>query len=133
MSKNNLIAAAAGIVLVLGLLNLQMFYPILEKRGIELGLLFLTIALLVPFATGKVSAADLYKCLTSTLGLCAIIGGLVGSYLNAQGIDLIALKPEIIPGILLGIVICVSFFGGVSVGPVMAAGITAILWSLLSH
>lgn len=129
--KNNLLAVAAGIVLIIGLMNLQQLYPLIERRGIEAGLLLLTITLLIPFATGKVSIEKVVNSLSSAVGIFAILGGLVGSYLNAQGIELLSFKPDIVPGILIGIVISVSFFGGVSVGPVMAAGITAILVSLL--
>ncbi len=133
ITKNNLLAAAAGVVLILDLMNLHQFYSLLERRGIETGILFLSIALLIPFATGRVTIQDMLKTFSSSVGLFSIIGGLLGAYLNAQGVQFISNKPEIIPGILLGVVISVSFFGGISVGPIMAAGITALLVSLISH
>ncbi len=111
-------------------MNFDQFYPLLERRGIELGLLFLTVSLLTPFATGKITPHDIIHTLISPIGLFAIVGGLLGAYLNGQGIDLVKLRPEVIPGILIVVVVSVSFFGGVSVGPVMAAGITAILLSI---
>jgi uncharacterized membrane protein (DUF441 family) len=46
ITRNNILAAASGIILVLGVLNLDQFYPLLERRGIEAGLLFLTMAIL---------------------------------------------------------------------------------------
>ncbi|NLM68574.1 MAG: DUF441 domain-containing protein [Firmicutes bacterium] len=131
ITRNNILAAASGIILVLGVLNLDQFYPLLERRGIEAGLLFLTMAILVPLADGKVSFNALVKTLTSSYGLFAVIGGLLGAYLNAQGITLISIRPDIIPGILIGVVISVAFFGGAPVGPVMAAGITAVLLMLI--
>jgi len=131
-TKNNILASAAGIVLILGLMNLQRLYPFLERRGLEMGILFLTIPILIPFATGQVKTSDILKVLTSPIGLLAIIGGLLGAYLNDQGLTLLQLSPEIIPGIIIGVVICVSLFGGVSVGPVMAAGITAVLVTLFN-
>ncbi|MDI9419569.1 MAG: DUF441 domain-containing protein [Bacillota bacterium] len=130
VGHNKILAAASGIVLIIGLLDLHRFYSLLERRGIEAGLLFLTTAVLVPFATGKVSSGMLRDTITSSAGLAAIIGGLTGAYLNAQGLDMIHHKPEIIPGILIGVIISVTFLGGVSVGPVMAAGITAVIMSL---
>ncbi len=132
VTKNNLLSAAAGIVMVMGFMNLDQFYPLLARRGIEIGLLFLTTTLLIPFATGNVTLRDIQNTLTSPIGLFAIIGGILGAYLNGQGIDLVQVKPEVIPGILIGVVISVSFFGGVSVGPVMAAGITAVLINIFS-
>ena len=97
------------------------------------GLLLLTVSLLVPFATGEVSVHAMVRSILSPLGMFAIMGGLLGAYLNSQGLDLVAVQPEIIPGILIGIIISVSFFDGVSVGPVMAAGITALLVRLFFH
>ncbi len=132
-TKNNLLAAAAGVVLFFDLMNLHHFYALLERRGIEGGILLLSIALLIPFATGRISLKDMSKTVCSSVGLFSIIGGMLGAYLNAQGIQLMGNKPEIIPGILLGVVISVSFFGGISAGPVMAAGIAAFLMSLFKH
>lgn len=126
-TKNNLLASAAGIVMIMGFMNLHRFYPLLENRGIELGLLFLTASLLVPFATGKVTTKDILHTITSGTGMMAILGGILGAYLNGLGLNQVTIQPEVIPGILIGVVVCVSFFGGVSVGPVMAAGITALL------
>ena len=133
VTKNNLLSAAAAIVMFMDIMRLHRFFPILENRGIEGGLLLLTVSLLVPFATGKVTAHAMIRSILSPLGIFAIIGGLLGAYLNSQGLDLVALQPEIIPGILIGIIISVSFFDGVSVGPVMAAGITALLVRLFFH
>ena len=109
ISRNRILAAAAGFVLILNLLRLEQYYPLLERRGIEAGLLFLSIAVLVPFAADQVSPNNLIKTAASPIGLFAVIEGLIGSYLNAQGIDLIQLKPEIVPGILIGIIISVAF------------------------
>lgn len=131
LSRNSILAAASGIVLVIGLLDLHRLYPLLERRGIEAGLLFLTTSVLIPFATGKISPGSLRDAVTSHIGLAAVIGGLTGAYLNAQGIDLIRCRPEIIPGILIGVILSVALFGGTAVGPVMAAGITSVIIALM--
>ncbi len=127
LTKNNLLAAAAAIVFFLDLMRLHRFFPMIQSRGLEGGLLLLTIALLVPFSTGQVTVKSLFTSLWSPLGVFSIVGGLVGAYLNSQGLDLVAVEPTIVPGILIGVIISVFFFGGVSVGPIMAAGITALL------
>ncbi len=130
-TKNNLLAAASAIVMVVGLLRLERLLPILERRGIEVGLLFLTMSILTPFASGKVTLQALLKALINPVGLLAVLGGIVGSYLNSQGLDMVTVRPDVIPGILLGVMLGVSFFGGIPVGPIMAAGVTAVLVSLL--
>lgn len=115
LTKNNLLAAAAAIVFFLDLMRLHRFFPMIQSRGLEGGLLLLTIALLVPFSTGQVTIKSLFTSLWSPLGVFSIVGGLVGAYLNSQGLDLVAVEPTIVPGILIGVIISVFFFGGVSV------------------
>ncbi len=127
LTKNNLLAAAAAIVFFLDLMRLHRFFPIIENRGLEGGLLLLTVSLLLPLASKGVSLKSLLNSLLSPLGVLAVIGGICGAYLNSQGVSLLDIEPTIIPGILLGIIISVFFFGGISVGPIMAAGITALL------
>ena len=130
-TKNNLLGAAAAIVFFLDLMRLNRFFPMVQSRGLEAGLLFLSIALLVPFVNGQMTLRNLVSSLVSPLGVLSIIGGILGAYLNSQGLDLVAVEPSIIPGILIGVMVSVFFFGGVSVGPIMAAGITAFLVRLL--
>lgn len=126
-ARNNLLAAAAAIVFFLDLMKLDRLFPLIRTRGIEAGLLFLTVSLLIPFASGEVNLKNLLSSLLSPLGIFAVTGGILGAYLNSQGLDLIAVEPTIVPGILIGVTISVFFFGGVSVGPIMAAGIAALL------
>lgn len=127
LTKNNLLAAAAAIVFFLKLMRLNRLFSLLQARGLELGLLLLTVTLLVPFCNGQISLRHLLATLATPLGLLAVVGGLLGAYLNSQGLDLVAVEPMIVPGILVGVSISVLFFGGISVGPIMAAGITALL------
>jgi len=131
ITKNNLLGAAAAIVFFVDLMRLDRFFPLIQSRGLEAGVLFLTIALLVPFANGQLTMRNLASSLFSPIGVLAVMGGILGAYLNSQGLDLIAVEPSIIPGILIGVVVSVAFFGGVSVGPIMAAGITALLARIL--
>lgn len=131
LTKNNLLGAAAAIVFFLDLMRLNRFFPLIQSRGLEAGLLLLTIALLVPLATGQLTMKNMISALFSPIGLLAVIGGIVGAYLNSQGLDLLAVEPSIIPGILIGVMVSVLFFDGVSVGPIMAAGITALLARIL--
>lgn len=131
ITKNNLLGAAAAIVFFLDLMRLNRLFPLIQSRGLEAGILFLTIALLIPLADGQLTLQNIAAALFNPIGILAIIGGILGAYLNSQGLDLISIEPSIIPGILIGVVISVFFFGGVSVGPIMAAGITALLVRLL--
>ncbi|HHY15215.1 MAG TPA: DUF441 domain-containing protein [Firmicutes bacterium] len=126
-TKNNLLAAAAAIVFFLKLMRLNRFFSLIQLRGLEAGLLLLTVALLIPFSTGQITLKGLFSSVFSPLGLLSVAGGLLGAYLNSQGLDFVAVEPTIIPGVLIGVIVSVSFFDGVAVGPIMAAGIAALL------
>lgn len=130
LTKNNLLAAASAIVMAMGLLGLDRFMPLLEQRGVEAGLLFLTMSILAPFSSGRITLKSVSSSLLTPVGLLAVLGGMLGSYLNGQGLDMVSVKPEVIPGILLGVMLGIWFCGGIPVGPIMAAGITAVLVSL---
>lgn len=126
ISRSNLIATAACVLLIIKFCNLQFVFSILERRGLEIGLLFLLLAILVPVANDKVSEKDLLITFTSLPGILAIVGGALATHLNGEGLRLLQIDPQIIFGILIGSMIGIVFLDGVPVGPLMAAGLTAL-------
>lgn len=129
--KSNILATAACILLVVKLTKLNTLFPILERRGLELGLLFLMISVLVPFATGKIPPQDILKSFMSLTGLLAIIGGTVATYMNGQGLNMLKIDPELMVGLVIGGIIGIVFLKGVPVGPLMAAGLTAFFLKII--
>lgn len=132
IARSNLIAIAACVLLIIKFANLQFIFPLLEKRGLEIGLLFLLLAILVPVATGKVSEKELLITFTSLPGILAIAGGALATHLNGEGLKLLQIDPEIIFGLLVGSVVGIVFLGGIPVGPLMAAGLTALFMEVLN-
>ncbi|WP_227763091.1 DUF441 domain-containing protein [Zhaonella formicivorans] len=128
--RSNIIAAAAGILLVLQFINLHTFLPILERRGLEIGLVFLVIAVLVPFASGRVSIGEIIKSFLTLPGVIAIISGALATILNGHGLSLLQREPYLMIGLVVGSIIGVITFGGIPVGPLMAGGIAALLLQL---
>lgn len=129
--KSNVIAAAAGILLVLQYTNMQSLMPILERRGLEIGLIFLVIAVLVPFATGRVPPKELLRSFATVPGIIAILSGAVATVMNGSGLDLLQQEPSLMIGLVLGSIIGVITFGGIPVGPLMAGGLAAVLLKLI--
>lgn len=127
LGRSPIIATAASMLLVLKLTSLDRYFPTVERRGLELGLLFLTISVLVPFANEKVSWKDITPLFTTVMGLLALAGGAVATYMNGKGLDLLRAEPQLIVGLVIGSIIGIVFFRGIPVGPLMAAGITAFL------
>lgn len=129
-ARNSLIVTAAGIVLIMHTLRLDRFLPLLEKRGLEAGLIFLLMAVLVPFATGEVGWTEIRQSFTSWSGVASILGGLIAAVLSGYGVTLLQVKPEVIVGMVVGTIVGVVLFKGIPVGPLAAAGFTAILLAL---
>jgi uncharacterized membrane protein (DUF441 family) len=133
IGRSPIIATAASFLLILKLIHLQRFFPGVERRGLEFGLLFLTIAVLVPFASGKVSIKDVSQIFTTLPGILALIGGSVATYMNGKGLDLLKMDPELVVGLVVGSIIGIVFMRGIPVGPLMAAGITAFLLKIFQY
>ncbi|MFY0543276.1 DUF441 domain-containing protein [Brevibacillus sp. H7] len=127
IGRSPIIATAASILLVLKLTSLERFFPAVERRGLELGLLFLTISVLVPFANERVSWKDVTPLFTTLIGMLALAGGAIATWMNGKGLDLLRTEPHIIVGLVIGSIIGIVFFRGIPVGPLMAAGITAFV------
>ncbi|MGM0880582.1 MAG: DUF441 domain-containing protein [Bacillota bacterium] len=130
VGRSPIIATAACILLAVKLVHLERFLPSIERRGLELGLLFLTFSVLVPFASGRIHPKDIAAVLTTWPGWLALIGGAAATYINGKGLDLLRIDPQIIVGLVLGSIVGIVFLRGVPVGPLMAAGITALLYKL---
>jgi uncharacterized membrane protein (DUF441 family) len=131
IGHSSIIATAASFLLILKLTSLDRFFPAVERRGLELGLLFLTIAVLVPFATEQIGWKDITSLFTTWYGILAVTGGAIATYMNRTGLNLLRLEPEMIIGLVIGSIFGIIFFKGVPVGPLMAAGIASILVKVL--
>jgi uncharacterized membrane protein (DUF441 family) len=132
IGRSPIISTAASLLLILKLTHLERYFPTVERRGLELGLLFLTIAVLVPFATGRVSTKELASMFTSLPGILAIVGGMLATYMNGKGLDLLKMDPQLIIGLVIGSIVGIVMLRGIPVGPLMAAGITAFLLKLFT-
>lgn len=132
VGRSPIIATAASLLLILKLTNLEHYFPLIERRGLELGLLFLTIAVLIPFADGNIGYKDVVGLFTSWPGILALAGGAIATYMNGKGLDLLKVDPEMIVGLVIGSIFGIVFLRGIPVGPLMAAGITAFLLKLFS-
>jgi uncharacterized membrane protein (DUF441 family) len=132
LGRSHIITTAACMLLVVKLIHLDRFLPSIERRGLELGLLFLIMGVLVPFASGRISGKDLLSVFTSWPGLFALAGGAIATYMNGKGLELLKFDPQLIVGLVIGSIFGIVLLRGVPVGPLMAAGITAFLLKLFT-
>jgi uncharacterized membrane protein (DUF441 family) len=132
VGRSNIITTAACILLIVKLLSLDRYLLSIERRSLELGLLFLTIGVLVPFANNKITAKEVLSVFTSWVGIIALIGGAIATYMNGKGLELLKIDPQLIAGLVIGSIFGIVFMRGIPVGPLMAAGITAILLKIVT-
>lgn len=133
VSRASILATAASFLLILKLLSLQRYFPAIERRGLELGLLFLMISVLVPLVNGKVAAKDMLTTFVTVGGICALIGGVIATYVNGQGLYLLKTDPQLMMGLVIGSVLGIVFLKGIPVGPLMAAAIAAMLMKVWDY
>lgn len=126
-AQSELVAGAAAILLTLRFAKLTFLLPILERRGVEIGLLFLTIAMLVPFAKGSVNLRDIAKGFVTLPGILAIVGGVIATRVNGQGLRMLNRESHLMISLIIGSILGIVLLGGIPVGPLMAAGVTYLL------
>jgi len=95
-----------------------------RKEGINWGVLVITIAILIPIATGEIGFSHLLNAFKSPIGWVAIISGISVSILSSKGVGLLSGQPEITVALVIGTIMGVVFFKGIAAGPVIASGIT---------
>lgn len=126
-ARSNLLAAAATVLLVLRLTHLQFLIPRLYEPAIYVGLLFLTVAMLAPFALGQVNFKEIRKGFLTFTGVLAVIGGAVATHLNGHGIDLLNAQSHLMVSVIVGSILGIVLWGGIPVGPLTAAGVTYLM------
>lgn len=131
LGHNMSVAYAAGAVLALRLLGLNGFLEDLGKQGLNWGIILLTMAILVPIATGKITWNHILDTFKSPVGIVAMIVGIGVALAGHKGVGFMLASPEIVSSLIVGTMIGVFFFDGVPVGPLIAAGITYWIVSIL--
>lgn len=127
ISSNSPVTIAMVVLLLLRVLNLQTTFPWLEKYGLTLGIIILTIGVMTPLASGKISLQMVGQSFLNWKSLLAIGIGILVAYLGGRGATLMTHQPTVVAGLLIGTVIGVALFKGVPVGPLIAAGILSLL------
>ncbi len=127
LSKNETVAVAMLILALLRLTRWHTSFPFLEKYGVTIGIIVLTVAVMAPIASGKISTEDIVKTFMNWQSLLAVAIGIFVAYLGGRGVGLMSNQPLLVTGLLLGTIIGVALFRGIPVGPLIAAGMLSLL------
>ncbi|HGG9396643.1 TPA: DUF441 domain-containing protein [Neisseria meningitidis] len=126
VSNNNSITISATILLLMQQTALVQFVPLVEKHGLNLGIILLTIGVLSPLVSGKAQVSPVAEFLNFKM-ISAVFIGIFVAWLAGRGVPLMGQQPVLITGLLIGTVIGVAFMGGIPVGPLIAAGILSFV------
>lgn len=126
LSHNSAITISAAVLLIMQQTFLSSHIPLLEKYGVKIGIIILTIGVLSPLVSGKIQLPDLSGFLSWKMALSISVGVLV-AWLAGKGVPLMGEQPILVTGLLIGTIIGVAFLDGIPVGPLIAAGILALL------
>jgi len=133
LSENRLIYISAGVLLIFSMLKLMPNSSTAQKVILDVGVILLVIGVMLPFSQGFVSARDLYKSLFTSKGFIAFTIGVISSIMARDGVELMKNSPEVTIGLLFGTIVGTAFFGGIPVGPLVAAGFAAFIISLFTR
>ncbi|MCK9004697.1 DUF441 domain-containing protein [Haemophilus influenzae] len=125
LSNNSAITISAAVLLIMQQTFLSSHIPLLEKYGVKIGIIILTIGVLSPLVSGKIQLPDLSGFVSWKMALSIAVGILV-AWLAGKGVPLMGEQPILVTGLLIGTIIGVAFLGGIPVGPLIAAGILAL-------
>ncbi|MEN8427455.1 DUF441 domain-containing protein [Acinetobacter schindleri] len=128
-SHNSAVTIAAAVLIVLKITPLSSLLPYVQAHGLNIGIIILTIGVLTPIASGKISGESILKSFLSWKSLLAITIGVFVAWLGGRGVKLMSNQPDVVAGLLLGTVAGVAVLRGVPVGPLIAAGILSLLIS----
>ncbi|UUZ81107.1 DUF441 domain-containing protein [Paenibacillus sp. P26] len=127
ISHNSSVTIAMVFLLLLRAAGLHQAFPWLEKNGLTLGIIILTIGIMTPLASGRVSVQEIGQSFLHWKSLLAVGIGILVAYLGGRGASLMSSQPTVTTGLLIGTILGVAFFRGVPVGPLIAAGLLSLL------
>lgn len=105
----------------------------LGGHGLQLGIIILTAAVLVPIADGTVTISTMINSFKTPIGIVAVTAGLLAAMAGGVGVPLMQTNPNVIPALIVGTMAGVFFFKGIAVGPLIAAGFTYFIMALAEH
>ena len=130
VAKNQSLIIAVAFLLILKLIGLDgKVFPFLQSKGINIGVTVITIAVLVPIATGDIGFKQLGEAVKSSYAWIALGAGIAVAIIAKYGLTLLEDDPHITTALVFGTILAVALFQGVAVGPLIGAGICLLYTS----
>ncbi|MDL4840661.1 DUF441 domain-containing protein [Aquibacillus rhizosphaerae] len=128
IGKNQSIMIAVYVLIGLQLFKMDdKLFPYIQDKGIGWGVTIITVAVLVPIATGEIGFSELAQSVKSYYAWIAIGAGIFVAVIAKNGLTLLADDPHLTTALVMGTILAVVFFNGVAVGPLIGAGIAYMI------
>jgi uncharacterized membrane protein (DUF441 family) len=132
IAKNQSLIFAVSCLLIIKLMGLELkLLPTIGAKGINWGVTIITIAVLVPIATGDIGFKQLLDAVKSAYAWIALGAGIAVALIAKNGLTLLAEDPHITTALVFGTILAVALFNGVAVGPLIGAGIAYIAMQIV--
>lgn len=97
--SHNLTVTIALLVLVaIRMTPLQQTFPWIEKQGVTVGIIILTIGVMAPIASGTLPSTTLMHSFLNWKSLLAIAVGIFVSWVGGRGVALMSSQPTVVGG-----------------------------------
>ncbi|WP_255622831.1 DUF441 domain-containing protein [Guptibacillus hwajinpoensis] len=124
VAKNSSLIIAVVVLLLIKAVGLgDKVFPIFQSKGISWGVTIITIAVLVPIASGEIGFKQLGEAVKSSYAWIAMGAGVFVAIIASKGILLLQNDPHITTALVFGTILAVAIFQGIAVGPLIGAGI----------
>ncbi|SET79254.1 Uncharacterized membrane protein, DUF441 family [Salinibacillus kushneri] len=128
IAKNQAIMVAVYILLGIKLFNIEdKVLPYLEAKGISIGVIVITVAVLAPIASGDIGFKDLLESIKTYYAWICLAAGIFVAYVAKDGLTLLSSDPHLTTALVIGTILGVVLFNGVAVGPLIGAGISFLV------
>ena len=126
LTQNKTMGFSAAIVLGLRLLHGNRVLELLASKGVNWGILLLTVAIFAPLALDHYKIEQLYAVIRSPAGWISILAGILVTVLGTKGVETSTTSVTIVLGVTLGSVVGVVLFRGTPMGPMIGSGMASV-------
>ncbi len=88
ISHNTTVAVSILVLIIVRVTPLSTFFPWIEKQGLSIGIIILTIGVMAPIASGTLPPSTLIHSFLNWKSLVAIAVGVIVSWLGGRGVTL---------------------------------------------
>ena len=85
ISHNNTVAVSILVLIIVRVTPLSTFFPWIEKQGLSIGIIILTIGVMAPIASGTLPPSTFIHSFLNWKSLVAIAVGVIVSWLGGRG------------------------------------------------